>query len=85
MSTALKITFYLFSSALFILFLTWNYFGPVNSQGQELTFVIPQEVGSFKLSNELYKQGLIKNKKAFEEEHQKEKNYIDIEDLIIEY
>ena len=28
---------------------------------------------------------LFKNKKAFEEEHQKEKNYIDIEDLIIEY
>lgn len=66
MSTALKITLYLFSSALFILFLIWNYFGSVNSQGQELTFVIPQEVNSFKLSDELYRQGLIKNKKAFE-------------------
>ena len=42
-------------------------------------------VNPIKLKREFVLNLFKTNPKAFEEEYQKEKNYIDIEDLIIEY
>lgn len=61
-----KILVFIFSLALFVLFLFWNYLGSVDNLNQEVVFIIPQDVNNFKLTDKLYAQRLIKNKKGFE-------------------
>ncbi len=66
MSTIWKTFVVLISLSLFILFLAWNFLGPVNNSSDNITFIVPQNKGSFNLADELYSNNLIKNKKSFE-------------------
>lgn len=46
--------------------IVWAYFGSVNSKDNgAITFVVPQDQGSFKLSDSLFEKKLIKNKSGF--------------------
>ncbi|WKZ26107.1 MAG: endolytic transglycosylase MltG [bacterium] len=56
----------LITTAVIILGLVWSFFGPANNQKQEIVLIIPQDTGKFKVTEELFNQGLIKNKKGFE-------------------
>lgn len=49
-------------------FLVFYFFGPINllDEGQIKVFVIPQNLSDFSLSDSLYSQGIIRNKKGFD-------------------
>lgn len=51
--------------ALFLLLLAWSFLGPVNKSEQEVIFIVPQDRSNFQLTDSLFNQKLIKNKKAF--------------------
>lgn len=54
------LTFFLFS-------IYFSLFAPVDTKSKEnITFIVPQNTNNFNLTNNLYDQNLIKNKKGFE-------------------
>lgn len=66
MHTVWKILVLIFSLALFVLFLLWNYLGPVNKSTEQITFIVPQNRENYNLADSLFENRLIKNKKSFE-------------------
>lgn len=65
MNTALKIAIYITTFALFILFLLWNFLGPVDNSTEQVTFIVPQSKANYNLVDSLFENKLIKNKIAF--------------------
>lgn len=62
--------FFKFSSFILLIvilsfFLIWNLLGPVNKNGQTVTFIIPQNKSNFNLEDSLFEKKLIRNKNAF--------------------
>lgn len=66
MHTVWKIVVLIFSLALFVLFLLWNYLGPVNKSTEQITFIVPQNIANYNLADSLFENRLIKNKKGFQ-------------------
>lgn len=61
----MKIFVILASISIFLAFLFWNFLGPVNKNGELITFVIPQNKTNFNLEDSLFEKKLIRNKNAF--------------------
>jgi len=66
MKTVFKIFALVMAIAFFISSLAWAYFGPSRESSEIIIFIIPQEKGTFNLTDSLYDQKVIKNKKGFE-------------------
>lgn len=66
MKTLVKIVGLIASLLFFTSSLAWAYLGPVNKLSDSVIFIVPQEQLNFKLSDSLYDQKLIRNKKAFD-------------------
>lgn len=60
-----KIFVFILSLTLFVLFLLWNYLGPVNKSTEQITFIVPQNIANYNLADSLFENRLIKNKKSF--------------------
>lgn len=60
-----KIVILIISLLFFLSSLFWAYLGPANNTSEEITFVIPQEQTDFNLTDSLFENKLIKNKKGF--------------------
>lgn len=65
MKTLFKIIILLSALFFFVFSVYISFFGPVSKNQTTVTFVVPQNKKSFNLSEPLFNQGLIKNKKAF--------------------
>jgi UPF0755 protein len=66
MKTLIKFIILLVAILFFATSLAWAYLGPANKSPEIITFIIPQDKNSFKLSDSLFQKNLIKNKKGFE-------------------
>lgn len=66
MRTILKISLFILALIFFFSNLAWAFFGPVNKSRENIIFIIPQEQANFNLTNSLFEQKLIKNKRGFE-------------------
>ena len=66
MKTLMKVIGLILAILFFTASLGWAYLGPANKSPEIITFIVPQDKNSFKLSDSLFQQNLIKNKKGFE-------------------
>lgn len=66
MKNLLKILGLMLALGFFLSSLVWAFFGPLNNSKETIIFVVPQEQSNFNLSDSLFDQRLIKNKKGFE-------------------
>ncbi len=66
MKTLVKFLILFVAILFFAASIAWAYLGPVNKSSEIITFIIPQDKDSFKLSDALFQQNIIKNKKGFE-------------------
>lgn len=66
MKTIFKVLLLIVSILFFTSSLLWSYLGPVSKSTEIYIFTVPQDQGQFDLTDSLYNQKLIKNKKGFQ-------------------